>query len=83
LTGTVREPVYAHDRIVIPAGTRVRGHVSAIDSRSKLSARAYLSGNLSPNKHAVLQFDTLLLDEDVEYQPRNIRRSADLCLVAA
>lgn len=67
VTGTVREPVYAYDRIVIPVGTRVRGHVSAIDSGSKfVRARAYLSGNLSPNKHAVLQFDMLLLDEGVE-----------------
>ena len=67
MTGTVREPVYAYDRIVIPVGTRVRGHVSAIDSGSKfVRARAYMSGNLSPNKHAVLQFDTLLLDDGVE-----------------
>src|SRR5438874_3475529 len=67
VTGTVREPVYAYDRIVIPVGTRVRGHVSAIDSGSTfVRARAYLSGNLSPNKHAVLQFDALLLDHGVE-----------------
>jgi hypothetical protein len=67
VTGTVREPVYAYDRIVIPVGTRVRGHVSAIDSGSTfVRARAYMSGNLSPNKHAVLKFDTLLLDGGVE-----------------
>src|SRR5262249_17202707 len=42
-------------------------HVSAIDGGSKfVRARAYLSGNLSPNKRAVLQFDTLLLGEGVE-----------------
>jgi hypothetical protein len=67
VTGTVREPVYVYDRIVIAVGTRVRGHVSAIDSGSKfVRARACLSGNLSPNKHAVLQFDTLILDDGVE-----------------
>src|SRR5256714_1111020 len=67
VTGTVREPVYAYDRIVIPVGTRVRGHVSAIDSGSTfVRARAYLSGNLSPNKHAMRQFDALLLDRGVE-----------------
>lgn len=67
VTGTVREPVYAYDRIVIPVGTRVRGHVSAIDSGSTfVRARAYMNGNLSPNKHAVLTFDTLLLDGGVE-----------------
>ena len=67
MTGTVREPVYAYDRIVIPVGTRVRGHVSAIDTGSKfVRARAYMSGNLSPDKHAVLTFDALLLDDGVE-----------------
>jgi hypothetical protein len=67
VTGTIREPVYAYDRIVIPVGTRVRGHVSAIDSGSTfVRARAYMSGNLSPNKHAVLTFDTLLLDDGVQ-----------------
>jgi type IV secretory pathway VirB10-like protein len=67
VTGTVTEPVYAYDRIVIPVGTRVRGHVLAIDSGSKfVRARAYLGGNFSPPKHAVLQFDTLILDEGRE-----------------
>src|SRR5579872_1301292 len=67
VTGTVLEPVYAYDRIVIPVGARVRGHVSKIDSGSKfVQARAYMSGNLSPTKHAVLQFDTLLLDDGGE-----------------
>src|SRR5689334_1014164 len=67
VTGIVREPVYAYDRIVIPVGTRVRGHVSAIDSGSKfVRARAYMSGNLSPTRRAVLQFDTLLLGAGVE-----------------
>jgi type IV secretory pathway VirB10-like protein len=67
VTGTVREPVYAYDRIVIAVGTKVRGHVARIDSGSKIvRARAYLAGNLSPTKHAVLQFDTLLLDDGGE-----------------
>src|SRR5882757_3484487 len=67
VTGTVREPVYAYDRIVIAVGTKVRGHVARIDSGSKIArARAYLAGNLSPTKHAVLQFDTLLLDDGGE-----------------
>ena len=67
VTGTVTEPVYAYDRIVIPVGTRVRGHVLAIESGSRfVRARAYLGGNFSPPKHAVLQFDTLILDEGRE-----------------
>ena len=64
VTGTVTEPVYAYDRIVIAAGTRVRGHIKAIDSGSTfVRARAYAGGNFSPPKHAVLQFDTLLLGD--------------------
>jgi hypothetical protein len=64
VTGRVVEPVYAYDRIVIPVGTKVRGHVAGIDSGSTLlRARAYLGGNFSPPKHAVLQFDTLQLDD--------------------
>jgi hypothetical protein len=67
VTGTVTEPVYAYDRIVIAVGTKVRGHVAYIDSGSKfVRARAYLNGNLSPTKHAVLAFDTLLLDDGRE-----------------
>ena len=67
VTGTVIEPVYAYDRIVIAVGTNVRGHVAQIDSGSTfVRARAYLGGNFSPTKHAVLEFDTLLLDDGRE-----------------
>src|SRR5436309_6269013 len=67
VTGTVTEPVYAYDRIVIAVGTKVRGHVAKLDSGSKfVRARAYLNGNLSPTKHAVLAFDMLLLDDGRE-----------------
>ena len=67
VAGTVIEPVYAYDRIVVAVGTRVRGHITQIDSGTKFArARAFLNGNFSPTKHAVLQFDTLLLDEGRE-----------------
>jgi hypothetical protein len=67
VTGSVIEPVYAYDRIVIAVGSRVRGHVAQIDSGSRfVRARAYLGGNFSPAKHAVLQFDTLQLDDGHE-----------------
>jgi hypothetical protein len=67
VTGTVTEPVYAYDRIVIAAGTRVRGHVARIEDGSMfVRARAYMGGNFSPPKRAVLQFDTLLLGDGGE-----------------
>jgi hypothetical protein len=67
VTGAVVEPVYAYDRIVIAKGTRVRGHITGLDSGSAfVRTRAYLAGNFSPPKHAVLRFDTLLLDDGGE-----------------
>jgi hypothetical protein len=67
VTGSVIGPVYAYDRIVIAVGSRVRGHVAQIESGSTfVRVRAYLGGNFSPAKHAVLQFDTLLLDDGHE-----------------
>src|SRR5215471_9230758 len=67
VTGTVVEAVWAYDRIVVPAGTRVRGHIARIDSGSRLvRARAYLGGDLSPPRHAILQFDALVLDDGRE-----------------
>jgi type IV secretory pathway VirB10-like protein len=67
VTGTVTEPVFAYDRIVIAVGTRVRGHVAQIDSGSKFArVRSYFNGNFSPTKQVVLQFDTLLLDSGGE-----------------
>ena len=67
VTGTVLEPVYAYDRIVIAAGAKVRGHVAQIDSGSAfVRFRAYAGGNFSPTKHARLTFDTVLLDDGRE-----------------
>jgi hypothetical protein len=67
VTGTVVQPVYAYHRIVIAKGTRVRGHITGLDSGSAfVRTRAYLAGNFSPPKHAMLQFDTLLLDDGLE-----------------
>jgi hypothetical protein len=57
VTGTETEPVYAYNRIVIPVGAGVRGHVVPIDSGSKLvRARAYLNGNFLPPKHVTRWF---------------------------
>jgi hypothetical protein len=67
VTGTIVEPVYAYDRIVIPAGTKVRGQIAQLVGASGgTRARAYLGGDFSPPRQVVLQFDTLLLDNDHE-----------------
>jgi hypothetical protein len=63
VTGTIVEAVWAYDRIVIPAGTRVRGHIIRIDSGSRVArTRAYLGGDLSPPRLAIVQFETLVFD---------------------
>ena len=67
VTGTIVQPVYAYDRIVIPAGTKVRGHIAQlINGSAGTRARSYLGGDFSPPRQVVLQFDTLLLDDGRE-----------------
>lgn len=63
VVGTLIEPIYAYDRIVLPAGSRVTGRVAELDGPPKLvRARAMAGGDFSPKRHAVLQFDTVLRD---------------------
>src|SRR2546423_1632163 len=46
VTGVVVQPVYAYDRVVVPAGTKTTGHVAALDGPSKVRrVRALLSGD--------------------------------------
>jgi hypothetical protein len=67
VTGTVVEAVWAYDRIVIPAGTHVRGRIVSIDSGSRIArARAYLGGDLSPPRLAILQFEALVFGDGRE-----------------
>jgi hypothetical protein len=63
VAGTLVEPLYAYDRVVAPAGTKVLGHVAALDGPSRVArTQAILSGNLSPMRHVVLEFDSLVPD---------------------
>jgi hypothetical protein len=62
VSGKIVQPVYAYDRVVIPAGTQVTGHVAAIDGPSRVARlKAGLSGDLSPARTVHLQFETLML----------------------
>jgi hypothetical protein len=64
VTGTLVDPIYAYDRIVVPAGTQVLGCIAALEEPSKFAkTRAMLAGDFTPRRHAVLQFDTLLLPD--------------------
>ena len=65
ISGTLVEPLYAYDRIVVPAGTKVLGHIAALEDPSK-SARtqAIMQGDLTSHRKVILQFDTFILDDE-------------------
>jgi hypothetical protein len=48
VTGTLVEPLYAYDRIVVPAGRPVRGHVAALEPLSKTARTVSLRAGSSP-----------------------------------
>ncbi len=56
------DPIFACDRIVIPIGTRVLGHVERRTAVSKKRrALAMLSGDFTPLHDILLQFDAIVL----------------------
>jgi hypothetical protein len=62
VTGRLVEAVYAHDRVVLPAGTVVKGHIEKVEHASKgTRVRMILSGDFTPPRRAILQFDMLEL----------------------
>jgi hypothetical protein len=64
VTATVIDPVYAYDRVVIPSGATVTGHIEKLESPSRWSrARAMLAGDFTPQHTPVVQFDTLTLPD--------------------
>jgi hypothetical protein len=61
VTATLVEPVYAYDRIVLPAGTHVLGHVTKLENAPRRTRiKAMVGGDFSPQRSIVLQFDSVL-----------------------
>jgi hypothetical protein len=61
IAGTLVEPVYAYDRIVLPVGCRLIGHIERIDEPSKKKRTvAVLEGDFSPHPVATLRFDSIV-----------------------
>jgi hypothetical protein len=55
--GKTTEPVYAFDKLLIPAGTVVNGKISAIDGvPAKIWVMDATDGNCSPARHVHVQF---------------------------
>jgi len=64
VTALVVEPVYAQDRVVIPAGTRVVGHIAQLPGSSATKrAERMMSGDFTPPRTALVQFDRLMPEE--------------------
>ncbi len=60
--GKIAEPVYAFDKLVVPAGSEVVGKVAEINNVSK-SKRTFaaMNANFSPTRKVQFQFDELIL----------------------
>jgi hypothetical protein len=64
LHGRVVEPLYAFDRLVVPAGTEVLGRVAAIEGVSKKDRVASaINANFSPSRKIGVVFDLLVLPD--------------------
>ncbi|HEV2385827.1 MAG TPA: hypothetical protein VGS20_01100 [Candidatus Acidoferrales bacterium] len=60
----VVEPVYAFDRVVIPAGSELTGKVSKVIPATKTRrTEAILNGDFTPLRTAEVEFDTLILKD--------------------
>jgi len=63
IRGKVAEPIYAYDKLVIPAGSEVTGKVSRIDGISAATRTVNaLNANFSPTHTVEIEFDNLALD---------------------
>lgn len=67
VSATLLEPVYVHDRIVIPAGAKVRGRIERLDPpRTRARLAAVLRSDFSPARAVGLRFETLVLTDGRE-----------------
>jgi hypothetical protein len=62
--GKIAEPLYAFDKIVVPAGSEVTGSVTRISGVSALKrTMAALDANFSPTRDVEITFDRLILPD--------------------
>lgn len=61
ISGTLIEPVYVYDRVVLPIGSHITGHIERLEQPSKKKRTlAVVEGDFSPHPHPILRFDTIL-----------------------
>jgi hypothetical protein len=63
ITAKLLEPVYAGEVLAIPAGSTIKGHVSAISRTPHKRVGRLLNGDFTPPKTAHVTFDQLLLSD--------------------
>jgi hypothetical protein len=64
IQGRLVDPVYVFDRVVLPAGSIVEGHIARIGGvPASRRLTAILSGNLTPPREVRAQFDALVLSD--------------------
>jgi len=64
VTGRLIEPVYAYDRIVLPVGTLVQGHITKLTEPSKISRMQSMgAGDFSPHRAIEIRFESVLRDD--------------------
>src|ERR1700746_971894 len=64
ITAKLIEPVYAGEALAIPAGSTIKGHVSAISKAPmRKRTRRLLNGDFTPPKTAQVTFDQLVLSD--------------------
>src|SRR6266403_2957931 len=64
ITATLLQPVYAGEDVAIPAGSTLKGHVSAISTAPmRKRARRLLNGDFTPPKTARVTFDQLVFSD--------------------
>jgi hypothetical protein len=71
IQGRLVDPVFVFDRVVLPAGSLVKGHIAeigGIPTRRRL--RAILSGNFTPPRDVRAQFDALVLSDGLRLSIR-------------
>jgi len=80
--GVLAEPIYAHDRLVLPVGTVVHGTVSTyVPIEHQIRLQALLNGDVTPLHNPVVDFDTLHLaatGADVPLQSRALIRNLQI-----
>lgn len=65
--GHLMQPVYAFDRLVLPLGTRVQGHISKIDGPGgKRLALSILNADFTPVRPIQVSFDEIVLADGTQ-----------------